>query len=171
MNENGAERQAESFTDTPVFEALARAGYLARGALYAVIGILAIRLAQGVSGPRPNQQGAMQQIEHQRFGHALLILIAIGLGGYALWRLAQALIGHTPEYGKHSALDRIGAAGSFLAYTTFCLHPLWPRPPASGPTRPSAGSPSQFSAAPVETPPLSRGRPPPVCWGGPPGAS
>src|SRR4029077_16576517 len=121
MNENGAERQAESFTDTPVFEALARAGYLARGALYAVIGILAIRLAQGVSGPRPNQQGAMQQIEHQRFGHALLILIAIGLGGYALWRLAQALVGHTPEYGEHSKLDRIGAVGSFVAYSAFCV--------------------------------------------------
>ena len=38
------------------------------------------------------------------------LLTAIGLGGYALWRLAQALIGHTPEYGQHSALDRIGAA-------------------------------------------------------------
>ena len=63
----------------------------------------------------------MQQIAQQRYGHLLLLLTAIGLGGYALWRLAQALIGHTPEYGKHSALDRIGAAGSFLAYTTFCL--------------------------------------------------
>lgn len=121
MNANVAERHAESFTETPVFEALARAGYLARGALYAVIGLLAFRLAQGVSGPRPNQQGAMQQIEHQRFGHAVLILIAIGLGGYALWRLAQALVGHTPEYGEHSKLDRIGAVGSFVAYSAFCV--------------------------------------------------
>ena len=121
MNANVAERHAESFTDTPVFEALARTGYLARGALYALIGILAIRLANGVSGPRPNQQGALQQIEQQRFGHALLILTAIGLGGYALWRLAQALVGHTPEYGEHSTFDRIGAVGSFAAYAAFCV--------------------------------------------------
>lgn len=114
-----AEAGARAFTETPLFEGLARAGYVARGVIYALIGLLAIQLANGVSGPRPNQQGAMQQIAHQRFGHLLLVLTAIGLGGYALWRLAQALIGHTPEYGRHSALDRIGAAGSFLAYTAF----------------------------------------------------
>jgi hypothetical protein len=120
MNANVAERNAEAFTETPLFEALARAGYVARGALYALIGVLALRLANGVGGPRPNQQGAMQQIEKQPFGHALLVLTAIGLGGYALWRLAQALIGHTPEYGEHSKLDRVGAVGSFLAYAVFC---------------------------------------------------
>ena len=120
MNANVAERHAEAFTDTPVFEGLARAGYVARGALYALIGVLAIRLADGVGGPRPNQQGALQQIEHQPFGHALLILTAIGLGGYAFWRLAQALVGHTPEYGEHSKLDRIGAVGSAAAYAAFC---------------------------------------------------
>jgi hypothetical protein len=111
MNVNVAERKAESFTDTPVFEALARTGYLARGALYALIGVLAIRLANGVSGPRPNQQGALQQIEQQRFGHALLILTAIGLGGYALWRLAQAPSPHA-RIRRARRLDRIGASAA-----------------------------------------------------------
>jgi hypothetical protein len=115
-----AERHAQAFTETPLFEALARAGYAARGVIYGIMGLLAIRLATGVSAPRPNQQGAMQQIERQPFGHALLVLIAIGLGGYALWRAAQALVGHTPEYGEHSAFDRLGAAGSAVAYAAFC---------------------------------------------------
>jgi Domain of Unknown Function (DUF1206) len=115
MNANVAERKAEAFTDTPLFEALARAGYVARGVVYALIGVLAIRLADGVAAPKPNQQGAMQQIAHQPFGHALLVLTAIGLAGYALWRFAQAFVGHTPEYGEHSKLDRIGAVGSGLA--------------------------------------------------------
>jgi hypothetical protein len=114
-----AEAGAKAFTETALFEGLARVGYLSRGVIYALIGLLALQLADGAGGPRPNQQGAMQQIAQQRFGHLLLLLTAIGLGGYALWRLAQALIGQTPEYGRHSALDRIGAAGSFLAYTTF----------------------------------------------------
>ena len=118
---DAAEKTAEAFTETPLFEGLARVGYAARGVIYAVIGVLALRLADGAAGPRPNQQGAMQQIAQQRFGHALLLLTAIGLGGYALWRLAQAFVGHTPEYGEHSKLDRIGAFGSGLAYAAFCL--------------------------------------------------
>ena len=121
MNANVAERNAEAFTETPLFEALARAGYVARGAIYALIGVLAIHLADGVSAPKPNQQGAMQQIAHQPFGHALLVLTAIGLGGYALWRFAQAFVGHTPEYGEHSKLDRIGAVGSGIAYAAFSI--------------------------------------------------
>jgi hypothetical protein len=116
-----AERKAESFTETPLFEGLARMGYAARGVIYALIGVLAIRLASDVAAPRPTQQGAMHQIAQQRFGHALLIATAVGLGGYALWRLAQALIGHTPEYGEHSKLDRIGAVGSAVAYAAFAL--------------------------------------------------
>jgi hypothetical protein len=121
MHANVAERNARAFTDTPLFEALARAGHTARGAVYAVIGVLAIRLAQGGADSKPNQQGAMQKIEQQPFGHTLLILTAIGLGGYAIWRLAQAFVGHTPEYGEHSKLDRIGALGSAAAYAAFAI--------------------------------------------------
>jgi len=74
-----AEQAAEAFTETPLFEGLARVGYVARGVIYAVIGVLAIRLADGVAAPRPNQQGAMHQIVQQRFGHALLLIIAIAV--------------------------------------------------------------------------------------------
>jgi hypothetical protein len=116
-----AEKAGREFTETRSFEILARAGYVARGVIYLLIGALAIRLARGVSGPRPSQQGALRTIGHQPFGKTLLIAMAVGLGGYAIWRLAQALIGHTPEYGKHSAMDRIGAAGSGIAYAAFCV--------------------------------------------------
>lgn len=113
---------AHEFTRTPAFEALARAGYVARGAIYMVIGLLAIRLAEGFGNAAPaSQQGALRTIAHQRYGNALLLVVAIGLGGYSLWRLTQALLGWTPEAGKHSTLDRVGAAGSGLAYGGLCL--------------------------------------------------
>ena len=121
MTANPVPRNATAFTQTALFEGLARAGYAARGVIYAMIGVLAIRIAQGTGTARPNQQGAMQKIGHQPFGHAMLLLLAIGLGGYALWRLALALVGQTPEYGKHSAMDRVGAVGSAIAYAAFCL--------------------------------------------------
>ena len=76
------------------FEWLARAGFVARGLIYGIIGILAIKLAVGAGGKTTNQQGALKTIAHQPFGKVLLILVAIGLGGYALWRLVRALLGH-----------------------------------------------------------------------------
>jgi hypothetical protein len=116
-----AEKAGRAFTETRLFEVLARAGYVARGVIYLLIGVLAIRLAEGIGGARPSQQGALRTISHQPFGKGLLIVMAIGLGGYAIWRILQALIGHTPEYGTHSFADRIGAAGSGLAYLAFCV--------------------------------------------------
>jgi hypothetical protein len=122
MSAHTVPRSARTFTETALFAGLARAGYAARGVIYALIGLLAFRLAEGAGGgARPSQQGAMQKIAHQPYGHALLIATAIGLGGYALWRFAQAFVGRTPEYGKHSAMDRLGAVGSGLAYAVLCI--------------------------------------------------
>jgi hypothetical protein len=120
MNTTVAPRTARTFTRTPLFEGLARAGYAARGIIYGLVGLLAIRLAQGVADQPASQQGALRTIAHQPFGRLLLVLMAIGLGGYALWRLVQAIVGVTPEAGKHSGLDRIAAAGSAIAYGSFC---------------------------------------------------
>lgn len=101
------------------FEWLARAGFVARGLIYGIIGVLAIKLAVGAGGMTANQQGALKAIADQPFGKVLLILVAIGLAGYALWRLLHALLGHGPE-GSDSGLDRIAAAGSGIAYGLLC---------------------------------------------------
>jgi len=48
-----------------------------------------------------------------------LILVAIGLAGYALWRILHALLGHGPE-SSDSGFDRIAALGSGIAYAGIC---------------------------------------------------
>jgi Domain of Unknown Function (DUF1206) len=101
------------------FELLARSGFVARGLIYAIIGILAIKLALGVGGTATNQQGALKTIAHQPFGKALLILVAIGLAGYALWRLLRALLGHGPE-DSDSGFDRVAALASGIVYAGLC---------------------------------------------------
>lgn len=96
------------------FEWLARAGFVARGAVYLVIGILAINLATGSGSANPSQQGAMKTVAAQPFGRVLLIFIAAGLAGYASWRLVRAL------RGADHGLDRVAALTSGVVYAGLC---------------------------------------------------
>jgi hypothetical protein len=107
------------FVDSRLFEILARAGFVARGAVYLIIGVLAFDLATGHGGKITNQQGAMKTVEHQPFGHFLLALLAVGLGGYAVWRLFRAALGHGPE-GADRGIERLGALGSGIVYAALC---------------------------------------------------
>ena len=83
-------------THSRAFEALTRIGFVARGVIYAIIGLLAIQVAVHSSSSPSDQRGAMEKIQQQPFGHALLIAVAVGLGGYALWRFVQAGYGNGP---------------------------------------------------------------------------
>ncbi len=73
------------------FETLAKMGYTARGAVYLVIGGLAVLAAVGEGGGTTDSKGAILEIMRQPFGTALLILLIIGLFGYVIWRLIQAI--------------------------------------------------------------------------------
>ena len=84
-----------------------------------MIGILAAKLAIGAGGKTTNQSGALKTIAAQPFGEVLLILMAIGLAGYALWRLTRALLGHGPE-DSDSGFERLAAFGSGAAYALIC---------------------------------------------------
>ena len=114
-----ARSAGEGFVRTRIFEVLSRAGFVARGLVYGLIGLLALDLAVGQGGKITNQQGALRTIEHQPFGHVLLALVAVGLGGYSLWRLFRAALGHGPE-GADTTLERLGALGSGIVYGVIC---------------------------------------------------
>lgn len=73
------------------FELLARLGYAARGVVYLIIGGLAVLAAFGQGGRTTDTHGALSTILHQPFGKMLLAVVALGLIGYALWRVAQGL--------------------------------------------------------------------------------
>ena len=89
------------------FELLARAGFVARGAVYAIIGLLAFRLAIGQGGKITNQQGAFQTVAHQAFGHLLLVLLAIGLGGYSLLECSFAPPSGMAPKASDGGFDRV----------------------------------------------------------------
>jgi hypothetical protein len=98
---------------------LARWGLGARGVLYGVVGILAIGLAAGAGGRTTNQTGALKTIAHQPLGTVALIAVAVGLAGYAAWRLVEGVSGFHPGQ-KAGAGHRAAAIGSAVAYAVLC---------------------------------------------------
>jgi len=82
---------------SPWVERLGRLGLVAKGALYAVVGILAFKVALGGREESPDREGALQAIAKQPFGKGLLVLLAVGLAGYALWQLARGLLDREGE--------------------------------------------------------------------------
>ena len=71
-------------------EMMARVGYASRGVIYITIGGLALSLAAGAGGETTDSRGVLQRIAEQSFGKVALVVIALGLAGYAIWRLVEA---------------------------------------------------------------------------------
>lgn len=90
---------------------LARFGYLSYGIVYLAMGALAIRAAVGKGGVE-GTEGTIQYILFRPFGKILLLLIAVGLVGYVLWRFVQAI--KNPE--REGIADRIGNLSSGVVY-------------------------------------------------------
>jgi hypothetical protein len=87
-------------------EPLARVGLIAKGVSYGLVGVLALKLALGDGGAATSNQGAMQHLAGTSFGTIVLVLLAIGLAAYAIWRLIQAWQG----------TERFANAARFLIY-------------------------------------------------------
>lgn len=69
-----------------------RLGYLAKGLIYSLIGVLAIRVAFGMSGGRlTDSSGVLVTLLRQPFGRAMLTLIGVGIIGYAGYYLFEAI--------------------------------------------------------------------------------
>jgi len=101
-------------------EGLARAGLATRGLLYLVIGALAVQVARGHGDERADKKGALQAVVRQPLGRLLLLAMAVGLGGYALWRFVEAIVGPGDEPDRAKAMvKRVGCAARGVLYTAF----------------------------------------------------
>jgi hypothetical protein len=98
---------------------LARAGLVARGVLYGVIGALSIGLAAGAGGKTTSQTGALKTIAHQPLGTVALIALVVGLAGYASWRLLEGVSGFGGGRTA-STSHRVSAIASGVAYAALC---------------------------------------------------
>ena len=74
-----------------ILTAVARTGYVAKGFVYFLVGLLSLQAAIGLGGDAPSATQALEQIIYRPFGSVLLIGIIIGLVAYSAWRILQAI--------------------------------------------------------------------------------
>ena len=103
---------------------LARSGYAARGIVYLIIAFFAVQAARG-AGANVSTKGAVEQILSEPYGQALMWGVVIGLFGYALWRLIQA-IADTDNHGSDlkGVVVRAALVGSAVANALLALFAL-----------------------------------------------
>jgi hypothetical protein len=95
----------------------ARFGFVVRGIIYFLPGLLALELATGRHGRATTPAGAIDVIAQQPFGRALLLVMLVGLAGYAGWGVVRAVFdpmrrGHSPV----GLAQRFGFVTSAIAY-------------------------------------------------------
>jgi hypothetical protein len=103
-------------------DALARFGLVIRGIIYFVPGVFALEWSFGLHRQPMNPTSVIDLIGRQPLGRALLVLVAIGLTGYAIWGGVRAF--WDPQRRGHSPAglaQRFGYAGSAIAYLGMLL--------------------------------------------------
>jgi hypothetical protein len=90
----------------------ARLGFAARGIVYFLVGWFAIDAALR-GGKVGDNQGAIASLADEPFGEFLLAAMAVGLAGYALWRLTEAIT--DPEAQGTSAKGAFRRAGHAIS--------------------------------------------------------
>jgi hypothetical protein len=94
-----------------LFERLARLGYASKALIYGIVGVLAVLAVTNRGGTVTDTGGALRVVLAQPFGRSLLMVLAIGLCGYAMWRLLDAIA--DPDHDGASprgVVIRIGSA-------------------------------------------------------------
>jgi len=102
----------------PGLELLERLGYVVRGALYAVMGLLALRIAMSKpDGQAVDLTGSVVYLIGNPFGKFVLLVIIVGLAAYSIWGLIRAIFDPLHRGSDPSGLiERLGFVSSAVSY-------------------------------------------------------
>ncbi|MEO7066549.1 MAG: DUF1206 domain-containing protein [Rhodanobacter sp.] len=79
---------------------LARAGFVAEGLIYLLIGGLALAAAFDRTQHPSGSNGAVSKLAHVPLGHVMLVLLALGLAAYVLWQLMLTVLDPECQKGR-----------------------------------------------------------------------
>nr|WP_173918839.1 DUF1206 domain-containing protein [Halobacillus sp. Marseille-Q1614] len=107
----------------PWVRRLARAGYMAKGLVYSLVGLLAFMAAIGIGGKTTGTTGMLRSLAAMPLGNTLLWLIGIGLTFYIIWVFIKAIKDPTNEGTDVTGLiARTGYFVSGIIYGTLAFN-------------------------------------------------
>lgn len=98
---------------------MAQAGLSAKGVVYVLLGLLAFMAAfelGGTGSDDASQTGTLQFVKDMPAGTVLLIVVAVGLFCYSIWRFAQAYYKSNDNDGWKKRLRYLFSGLSYLAF-------------------------------------------------------
>jgi hypothetical protein len=107
----------------PALELLERLGYAVRGALYGVMGLLALLIVFSVGGGKTTDlTGSLVVLVSNPWGKFVLIVAAVGLTAYSLWGFTRAIYDPLHRGSDPSGyLARLGFVSSALSYAAIVI--------------------------------------------------
>jgi hypothetical protein len=117
--------KAKRAAANPWLELLERSGYVVRGVLYAMMGLLALGVAVGIGGRTTDQKGSLVFLVANPLGKPILVMVAVGLAAYSTWGFVRAVFDPLRRGDDPAGIaERLGFAWSGLAYAALVVFAL-----------------------------------------------
>ncbi|ATG53606.1 hypothetical protein CFK41_01545 [Brachybacterium ginsengisoli] len=119
------ERAAENVTEHPVFENIARGGFVMSGLVHVLIGVIALRMALGDSSADADQGGALRAVASAPGGVILLWIGGLAMAALVIWHVAEAWFGaRWKDDGTETIVHVVRTLGKAVVYGALAVTAL-----------------------------------------------
>ncbi len=116
-----AEGAGRELKEHPALEVLVRGGLVGYGALYLLLGWMALQLAFGDREGRVTKSGALHQLAGESWGMVVLWAACIGFVAVAIYEALEAWLGHRSRQGLSRTFARAASAGRVVLFIVFAV--------------------------------------------------
>jgi hypothetical protein len=119
---SNVKQTASRAADSKPLEYVARGGFIGYGIVHLIFAWIVLQVAFGGSRQESDQSGALQQLAGNGVGKFLLVLIAIGMVGLAIWQGFEAAIGESGPQDKSAIAERVVSGVRAILYLTLAWY-------------------------------------------------